>query len=63
MAAMPIYGENPLKIFPRNQWLWNMAYNTGDRLSKVHLNDDPGLTLIFMVKSNLAANTFIWENA
>ena len=45
MAAMPIYGKNPSKIFSR----------TGVRIfTKLDINDDPGVTLTyFTARSNL----------
>ena len=64
MAAMPIYGKNPLKIcFSRTKGPvalglgmqhWGLACN------KVCSNDDLGLTLtFFMARSNLLPSAFI----
>ena len=30
MAATPIYGKNPLKIFSRTRWPWDLVCSIGD---------------------------------
>ena len=49
MAAMPIYGKKPLKIFfsrTRSPMIFKLGmYHRGLKLYKVYINDDPGLTL------------------
>ena len=66
MAAMPIYGKNPSKIF---------FSGTGGQISMklgmqhrglqpiiVYTNDDPGVTLTyFTARSNLETYAFLWE--
>ena len=64
MAAMPIYGKNPSKIFLKTNRL--MTLKLGIQIwdagpSKVYSNDDPVLTLtIFMARSNFVSSAFIW---
>ena len=59
LAAMPIYGKNPLKIFsgtcrPISKKL--CKYNQGLQPIIVCSNDDPGVTLTyFMARSNLVS--------
>ena len=67
MAAMPIYGKNPSKIFfsgtkgPMTLGLCMQHWGLGP--NKVYSNDDLGLTLtFFMARSNLLPYAFIWEN-
>ena len=64
MAAMPIYGKNPSKIFSntnqismklgvKHQWL--KYYN-------VYINHDPVMTLTqFMARSTWVAHAFVWK--
>ena len=58
MAAMPIYGKNPL--------LWNQTTDDPESFyaaSGTTKFDDPGLTLtFFMARSNLIPCAFVWEN-
>ena len=57
MAAMPIYGKNPSKIFSGTGWadfheIWYVALGLLPII--VFTNDDPGVTLTyFMTRSNL----------
>ena len=67
MAATPIYGKKPLKIFfsetkgPMTLGLGIQHWGLGP--NKVCSNDDLGLTLtFFMARSNLLPYAFIWEN-
>ena len=66
MAAMPIYGKNPLKIFfsgtgrPISTKLgmkhWGLQHII------ICSNDDPGVTLTyFTARSNLVTYAFLWE--
>ena len=66
MAAMPIYGKNPKKIFisrtkrpmtlKLRMQLWVLWYY------QIYSNDDPGLILIYlMARSNLVPYAFVWE--
>ena len=68
MAAMSIYGKNPLEIFffetSRSMTSELDIQHQGLRPYKVCLNDDPGLTLIyFTARSTFLPNAFEWENA
>ena len=66
MAAMPIYGKNPSKIF-----FSRTSRTISTKLGMLHLglhpvivysNDDPGVTLNdFMARSNLVTYAFLWE--
>ena len=63
MAAMPIYGKNPLKIFfsrtrrPMTLGLGMKHQECG--AYQVCSNDDPGLTLTYLTsRSNLLPNAF-----
>ena len=65
MAAMPIYGKNPSKIFfsrtngPMTLWLGMKHWGLGPIV--VCSNDDPRLTLTyFTARSNLVPYAFIW---
>ena len=63
MAAMPIYGKNPLKIFfsrtRRPMTLGLGIKHQGCRAYQVCSNDDPGLTLTYLMsRSNLLPNAF-----
>ena len=67
MAATPIYGKNPLKIFfsrtRRPMTLGLGMYNWGSGAYQVCSNDDPRLTLTSLTsRSNLLPNAFKWEN-
>ena len=56
MAAMPIYGKNPLKISETGRPISTKLgmYNQGLNPIKVCSNDDPQVTLTyFMARSNL----------
>ena len=66
MAATPIYGKNPLKIFfsrtrrpmtlGLGMWHWEC------RAYQVCSNDDPRLTLTYLTsRSNLLPNACKWE--
>ena len=66
MAAMPIYGKNPSKIFSRTggpistklgmKHRWLKHYN-------VYINHGPVVTLTyFTTRSTKVANAFEWEN-
>ena len=66
MAATPIYGKNPSKIFfsgtggPISTKL-GMKHR-GLQLIIVCSNDDPGVTLTyFTARSNLVTKAFLWE--
>ena len=60
MAAMPIYGKNPLL---RNQQV-NDLRTWYTALMTLCSNNDPGLTLTyFTAMSTLLPNAFVWENA
>ena len=66
MAATPIYGKNPLKIFyPRTRRPMTLALGmqlSGCWAYQVCINNDPGLTLIYLTaRSNLLRNAFEWE--
>ena len=66
MAAMPMYGKNPSKVFfsETNKQIsmklgvkhrWQEYYN-------VYINHDPVMTLIqFMAKLTWVTNAFEWE--
>ena len=43
MAAVPIYGKTPLKIFSKTK-----RQHRGLGPDKIYLNDDPGLALTFL---------------
>ena len=67
MAATPIYGKNPSKIFfsgtkgPVTLGLGMQHWRLGP--NKVSSNDDLQLTLIFFTaRSNLLPYAFIWKN-
>ena len=60
MAAMPIYGKNPLKIFFSRTggliFTKRGMYHRGFLPIIVYINDDPGVTLTyFKARSNLEA--------
>ena len=65
MAATPIYGKNPLKIFSRTRrpmilglGMWHL----GCGANQVCSNDDPKLTLTYLTsRSNFLPNAFEWE--
>ena len=66
MAAMPMYGKNPLKIFfsrtrrPITSGLG--MYHLGYGAYQVCSNDDPRLTLTYLTsRSNLLYIAFKWE--
>ena len=64
MAVMPIYGNDPSKIFPVTKgpmtlWLGMLHWGIGPII--VCSNDDPRLTLTyFTARSNLVPYAFIW---
>ena len=65
MAAMPIYGKSPLKIFfyrtrrPMTSGLGMLHWGCG--AYQVYSNDDPRLTLTYLTsRSNLLLNAFKW---
>ena len=64
MAATPIYGKNPSKIFSRTKGpmtLWLGMWHWGLGPIIVCSNDDPRLTLTyFTARSNLVSYAFIW---
>ena len=66
IAATPIYGKNPLKIFSRTKrpmTLKHRIQHQGLSPNKVYANVDPGLTLTFInARSNLLSKAFVWEN-
>ena len=66
MAATPIYGKNPSKIFfSRTRWTMTLGlgmYYWGCGAYQVCSNDDPRLTLTYLTsRSNLLPNAFKWE--
>ena len=65
MAAMPIYGKNPLKIFSgtgRPIFTKLGMLHRGLQPIKVCSNDDPLVTLTyFTAGSNLVTKAFLWE--
>ena len=64
MAAMPIYGKNPLKIFFSGTGkLISMKLGMSDlKPIIVCSNDDPGVTLTyFTAMSNLVTSAFLLE--
>ena len=64
MAAMPIYGKNPSKIFSETNRLISMKLGVKHRwlkCSNVYINHDPVMTLTkFMARSTLVAYAFEW---
>ena len=65
VAATPIYGKNPSKIFssrtkrPRTLWLGIYHWGLGSII--IYSNDDPRLTLTyFTATSILVSYVFIW---
>ena len=67
MAATPIYGENPSKIFfsrtRKPMTLGLGMYHLGCGANQVCSNDDPRMTLTYLKsRSNLLPNAFKWEN-
>ena len=59
MAATPIYGKNPSKIFLSGTG-GPISTKLGDSCPPAHHNDDPGLTLTyFMARSNLQTKAFL----
>ena len=59
MAAMPIYGKNPLKIFFSRT---RRPVTLGCGAYKVCSNDDRKLTLTYLTsRSNLLPNAFKWD--
>ena len=68
MAAMPIYGKNPLKIF-FSETSRLMTFKLGIQHwglipYKVYLSDDPGLTFTyFTARSTLLPNDLVLRNA
>ena len=66
MAAMPIYGKNPLKIFfsrtRKPMTLGLGIWHWGCWAYQVCSNNDPRLTLTYLTsRSNLLPNAFKWE--
>ena len=64
MAAMPIYGKNPLKIFSGTGRPISMKLGMSDlKPIIVCSNDDPGVTLTyFTAMSNLVTSAFIGKS-
>ena len=67
MAATPLNGKNPSKIFfyrtRRPMTLGLGMKHWGCGAYPVYSNDDPRLTLTYLMsRSNLLPNAFIWEN-
>ena len=66
MAATPIYGKNPLKIFfsrTRRPMTLGLDKHLGHGAYQVCSNDDPRLTLTYLTsRSNLLPNAFKWDN-
>ena len=67
MAAMPIYGINPLKLFFSGTSVPIMTKFVVKhrRLKRIIFcsNDNPGLTLTYFTAwSNVGIKAFIWEN-
>ena len=63
MAAMAIYGKNPLEIFSRTRRQLTIGLGMkhwGCGAYQVCSNDDPRLTLTYLM-SNLLSNAFKWE--
>ena len=66
MAATPIYGENPSKIFSSRTG-WTIFTKLGMQHRELQpiincSNDDPGVTLTFFTaRSNLVTYAFLWE--
>ena len=64
MAAMPIYGKNPSKIFSRTGGPISMILGMKHQWLKhynVYINHDPVMTLTyFMARSTKVANAFEW---
>ena len=60
VAAMPIYGKNPLKIFFSSQMTLKLGrQQKGLKPYKSCIDDDPGLILTyFMARSNLFPKAF-----
>ena len=65
MAATPIYGKNPSKIFSRTDWTIFTKLGVWHRELKSIINcsnDDPGVTLTyFTARSNLVTYAFLLE--
>ena len=66
MAAMPIYGKNPSKIFFSRTggpiFTKLGMYHRGLLPIIVYINDDPGVTLTFFTaRSNLETQAFLLE--
>ena len=66
MAAMPIYGKNPLKIFfsrtRRPMTLGLGMYHQGCGAYQVCSNNDPRLTLTYLTsRSTLLSDRFKWD--
>ena len=65
MAAMPIYGKNPLEIFSRTGSPISTKlgmYYRGLQPIIAYSNDDPRVTLTyFTARSNLVILAFLWE--
>ena len=66
MAAMPIYGKNPLKIFSKSNWPITFKLDIQHWVFgpyKAYANDDPVLTMTYiMARSSLLPNV-VWGNA
>ena len=66
MAATPIYGKNPLKIFSRTRRPMTLGLglkHLGCGAYQVCSNDDPRLTLTYLTsRSNLLPNALKWVN-
>ena len=66
MAATPIYGKNPLKIYfsrtRRSMTLGLGMWHLGSEAYQVCSNDDPRLTLTYLTsRSDLLPYAFKWE--
>ena len=64
MAAMPIYGKNPSKIFSETNRLISRRLGVKHRwlkYSNIYINHDPVMTLTkFMARSTWVAYAFEW---
>ena len=66
MATMPIYGENPLKIFSRTISQMTLKLGThqkGVKPYKSYINVDPGLTLTYFTRLTLFISAFTLEKS
>ena len=64
LAAMPIYGKNPSKIFSETSRPITSEQVQGIGAQQILFNYDPGLTLVyFTAMSTLLPIAFVRENA